>query len=123
MFVLDTFVGWVLKTVSTAAEAELNDDTALRDRLLEAEMRREMGDISDEDFADIERDILQRLREIKARREGGSGGALVSGAQPIEATADTRIRVDAGVAGEFHEAGGRPEAPSPKPHARRKIRR
>ncbi len=32
----------------------MNDDTALREQLLEAEMQREMGEISDEEFAEIE---------------------------------------------------------------------
>ena len=49
----------------------MNDDTVLREQLLEAEMRREMGEISDEEFRDIEADLLARIREIKERREGG----------------------------------------------------
>jgi hypothetical protein len=32
-----------LRTVVTAAEAEMNDDTALREQLLAAEMERELG--------------------------------------------------------------------------------
>ena len=77
MFLLDSLmisgIQWTLKTVIAAAEAEMNDDSALRDRLLEAEMQREMGEISDDEFAEIEADLLQAIREIKERREGGSG--------------------------------------------------
>ena len=55
MFLLDSLmisgIRWVMNTVVTAAEAEMNDDTALREQLLDAEMRREMGEISDEEFA------------------------------------------------------------------------
>ena len=55
MFLLDSLmiagIRWALETTITAAEAEMNDDTALREQLLEAEMRREMGEISDEEFA------------------------------------------------------------------------
>ena len=58
MFLLDSLmingISWAIKTVVTAAEAEMNDDTALREQLLAAEMQREMGEITDDDFAEIE---------------------------------------------------------------------
>jgi hypothetical protein len=57
VFILDSLMvsglKWVMKTVVTAAEAEMNDDTALREQLLEAEMRREMGEISDDEFEEL----------------------------------------------------------------------
>ncbi len=75
MFILDSLmisgIRWALETALTAAEAEMNDDSVLREQLLETEMRREMGEISDEEFRDIEADLLARIREIKARRDGG----------------------------------------------------
>ena len=77
MFILDSLmisgIRWALETALTAAEAEMNDDSVLREQLLEAEMRREMGEISDDEFADIETDLLARIREIRERRDGGSG--------------------------------------------------
>src|SRR5688572_259881 len=95
---------WVMNTVVTAAEAEMNDDTALREQLLDAEMRREMGEISDDEFVEIEADILARIREIKQRREGGSGPLSMSGgAEPIETGEDSRFQVEASVSGDFHE--------------------
>jgi hypothetical protein len=106
--VLTEFIGWVLNTLTTAAEAEMNDDTALREQLLDAEMRREMGEITDEEFATIESDLLARIREIKERREGGAG-PISMGAQPIETTADSRFQIEASVSGDFHD-------PSQAPH-------
>jgi hypothetical protein len=107
VFLLDSLMisglKWVMNTVVTAAEAEMNDDTALREQLLDAEMRREMGDITDEDFAEIERDLLTRIREIKERREGGSGPLSMSGAQPLETDEDSRFQVEASVSGDFHD--------------------
>ena len=45
MFVLDSLmisgIRWALETALTAAEAEMNDDSVLREQLLEAGMRRE----------------------------------------------------------------------------------
>ena len=47
MFILDSLLigslRFVLDKVIAAAEAELQDDTALRDQLLEAQMRLELG--------------------------------------------------------------------------------
>jgi gas vesicle protein GvpG len=60
----------VLDKVVAAAEAEMNDDSALRDQLLEAQMRLELGEISDEEFAVIEREILAAIREIKRPQQG-----------------------------------------------------
>jgi hypothetical protein len=113
MFILDSlFISgfrWVLDTVTTAAEAEMNDDTALREELLTAEMRREVGEISDDEFADIEADLLARIREIKARREGDSG-PITMGKQPMHTSSDTRFAVEANVAGDFHEPAAEPVA-------------
>ena len=76
MFILDTLLigslRFVLDKVVAAAEAEMQDDTALREQLLDAQMRVELGEMSDEEFADIERDIIARIREIK----GGAQGAI-----------------------------------------------
>lgn len=64
-------VRWVLGKVVAAVDAELNDDTVLRQRLLEAQMRHELGELSDEELAGIESDVMVRLREIQAARGGG----------------------------------------------------
>jgi len=105
MFILDSLmvsgIRWVLDTVVTAAEAEMNDDTTLREQLLEAEMRREMGEISDEEFSQIEADLLARIRDIKERREGAGPLAFAS-PEPVEAAEGERFTVEATVSGDFH---------------------
>ena len=79
MFILDSlFVGglrFVLDKIVAAAEAEMQDDSALREQLLEAQMRLELGEIGEDEFRGIERDVLERIREIKSRQPGG--GAVV----------------------------------------------
>ncbi len=74
MFILDSLlVGslrFVLDKIVAAAEAELDDDSSLRERLLEAQMQLELGEISEPAFAEIERDVLARIREIKRSRPG-----------------------------------------------------
>jgi len=73
LFILDTLLigslRFVLDKVAAAAEAEMHDDTALREQLLEAQMRLELGEISEGEFAEIEQDLLARIREIKGREQ------------------------------------------------------
>jgi hypothetical protein len=74
MFILDTLLigslRFVLEKLVAAAEAEMNDDTALREQLLETQMRLELGEISEKEYQQAERDILARIREIKGQRQG-----------------------------------------------------
>ncbi|HZB25473.1 MAG TPA: gas vesicle protein GvpG [Vicinamibacterales bacterium] len=76
MFILDTVliggIRFVLDKVAAAVDTELNDDTALREQLLAAQMRLELGEMSPEAFAVFEADILSRLREIRDRRQGNA---------------------------------------------------
>jgi hypothetical protein len=73
MFILDSLlVGslqFVLDKVLAAAEAESQDDTALREQLLDAQMRLELGEITETEFVEIERDVLARIREIKSGQQ------------------------------------------------------
>jgi Gas vesicle protein G len=107
MFLLDSLmidgISWVLRTVTTAAEAEMNDDAALREQLLNAEMQREMGEITEEEFTEIERDLLARIRDIKERRAGGLGPFAFGEGEPIDTTGDNKLQIEASVSGDFHE--------------------
>jgi Gas vesicle protein G len=74
VFILDSLliggIRFVLEKVVAAAEAEAHDDTSLREQLLEAQMRLELGEISDEEFVETEREILARIRELKGAQPG-----------------------------------------------------
>jgi len=80
MFIIDSMliggIRFVLDKVAAAVETELNDDTALREQLLAAQMRVELGEMSEKDFAQFETDILARLREIRDRRQGSDATNL-----------------------------------------------
>ena len=80
MFIIDSVliggIRFVLDKVAAAVETELNDDTALRDQLLAAQMRVELGEMSQEEFEVFEADILARLREIRERRQGSAPAAF-----------------------------------------------
>jgi hypothetical protein len=80
MFILDSLlVGglrFVFDKIAAAVDTELSDDTKLREQLLEAQMRVELGELSQQEFDVLEADILARLREIRDRRQGAGPASL-----------------------------------------------
>ena len=80
MLIIDTLliggIRFVLDKLAAAVDTELNDDTALREQLLAAQMRVELGEMSEEEFVQLETDILARLREIRDRRQGSGATNL-----------------------------------------------
>jgi hypothetical protein len=80
MFILDSLlVGglrFVFDKIAAAVDTELTDDTKLREQLLEAQMRVELGEMSQPEFDVFEADILARLREIRDRRQGAGPASL-----------------------------------------------
>ena len=63
-------IKFVLGKIAAAVEAELNDDSRLREELLAAQMRFELGEITEEEFRAAEAGLLARLREIRERQLG-----------------------------------------------------
>jgi gas vesicle protein GvpG len=61
---------FILEQLAAVVEREMDDEGRLKEELLVAEMRLELGEIDDFEFAAIEAEILPRLREIRARRQG-----------------------------------------------------
>jgi hypothetical protein len=86
---------FVLDKVAAAVDTELNDDTALREQLLAAQMRLELGEIDHAEFAAIEADVLARLREIRERQQ--------SEASSRSSTEYKVTGIDASFEGEEHE--------------------
>ena len=78
MIILDTLliggIKFVLGKVVDAVDAELNDDTHLREELLAAQMQLELGEISDAQFAETERQLLDAIRAIRDRRQRADEG-------------------------------------------------
>lgn len=60
---------WILKQIQTMADEQLLDDTPWKERLVELHMMLEVGEISEEDYAQEEQQVFQALRAIRARRE------------------------------------------------------
>ena len=84
-------IKFVLGKVAAAVEAELNDDSHLREELLAAQMRLELGEITEQEFTQFEADILVRLREIRNRQLGEAAQPMKPGefkVTGVEATAN-----------------------------------
>jgi hypothetical protein len=80
VFILDSLLigglRFVLDKLAAAVDTELNDDTALREQLLAAQMRVELGEMSQAECDELESNLLARLREIRERQQGGEGASL-----------------------------------------------
>jgi gas vesicle protein GvpG len=80
MLIIDSLiisgVRFVLDKVAAAVETEMNDDTVLRERLLAAQMQVELGEMTQQDFDELEADIIVRIRDIKERQRGGESVAI-----------------------------------------------
>jgi hypothetical protein len=85
MIILDTLlVGgftFILRRIAEAVDTELNDESRWKEELLAAQMRFELGELSEPEFAAIEREVLARLREIREREGGG----------PVTVGEDTKV--------------------------------
>lgn len=55
-------LGWVLDQVVEEAEAQLHDPARIRAELAEAEAALERGEIDEETYEALERELLDRLR-------------------------------------------------------------
>ena len=61
---------FILGQIQKMADQELNDDTVIKEQLLELQMRLELDEISDEEFREREEELFARLRVLKARQLG-----------------------------------------------------
>src|SRR5689334_8592759 len=59
---------FILGQIQKMGDQELNDDTVIKDQLLELQMRYELEEISDDEFKAREAELFARLRVIKARQ-------------------------------------------------------
>ncbi len=78
MFILDNLLigglSFVLDKIASAVDAERDDSASIKEEILAPQMRLELGEISDEEFVEAERDLLDRLRAL--RQEERPAGAV-----------------------------------------------
>ena len=95
MFILDSLliggIRFVLDKVATVVDQELDNPATLHQHLLEAQMDLEEGRIDEATFAEIEADVLARIRELKASEQtGGIADATAFEEVEIEIADDER---------------------------------
>ncbi|HEX8181813.1 MAG TPA: gas vesicle protein GvpG [Pyrinomonadaceae bacterium] len=59
---------FILNQIQKMADQELNDDTVIKEQLLELQMRLELDEISEEDYRAQEAELFARLRVIRQRQ-------------------------------------------------------
>jgi hypothetical protein len=60
---------WIMRTIQKMADEELMNDQPWKERLIELQMRLELGEISEEEYVAEEAVVFQALRDIRARKE------------------------------------------------------
>jgi hypothetical protein len=87
MLIIDTLLigglRFVLDKIAAAVDSELNDEGKLRDELLAAEMRLELGEMTQAEFDELEAEIIARIREIKERQPGGGPAVIAPGEMKV----------------------------------------
>jgi hypothetical protein len=75
MFLLDDILlapvsgfKFILGQIQKMADQELNDDTVIKEQLIELQMRLELDEISEEEYKEREADLFSRLRALKTRQ-------------------------------------------------------
>lgn len=70
--------GFIMRTLQKIAEEQYTDDAPVKERLLELQLKLESGEISEDDYAVEEADIIRELREVENRKRE------LAGAPPAE---------------------------------------
>jgi Gas vesicle protein G len=111
MFIIDDLLlapisgfRFILNQIQKIADQELNDESVIKEQLLELQMRLELGEISDEDYGAAEAELFARLRDIKARQ--------LEALSQIHTSKSTSMVIETGgdEDGGFWEPGGRDDA-------------
>ena len=59
---------FILSQIQQMADRELNDESLIKEQLLELQMRLELEEVSEAEYTEQEAELFARLRAIKARQ-------------------------------------------------------
>jgi hypothetical protein len=80
MLIIDSLlisgIRFVLDKIAAAVDTEMNDETVLRERLLDAQMQVELGEMTQAEFDALETDLLARIREVRQRQRGDASATI-----------------------------------------------
>jgi hypothetical protein len=81
-------IEWSMNQVMKVVEEELTDDAPVKQEFMELQMKVELGEIDDEEYAVREAEIMARLREVRRWREqlgkSNPGGPVRVSRDPAE---------------------------------------
>ena len=79
-----------LDKVQDAVREQLTDDQSVKEDLLALQMRLELGEIDDEQYVELEAELMQRLRDVRHWREefgmATAGGAVRVAREEVDET-------------------------------------
>jgi hypothetical protein len=101
---------FAVEKVGDTVRRELTDDQAIREELLELQMRLELGEIDDDEYVEAEAALMQRLREVRAWREE-FGMATPGG--PVRVAVDAGAQLEEPAAGASQPSMGTASGVSP----------
>ena len=98
MFLLDSLLidglRFVLDKVAKAADAEMDDEARLRAILLDGQLQLEAGELTEAEYADLERDVLKHLSAARRRRTGDADAESTAGYKVTGADVDVHFSDD-----------------------------
>ena len=84
-------VRFVLNKLIEAVDAEMFDESSLREELLAAQMKLELGEIDEAEFASIEEVVLAGLREVAERKKAAAASSAPDGEAPAPGGGKFRV--------------------------------
>ena len=78
---------FVMKTLRQVAEEQYTDDAPIKERLLELQLKLEAEEITEEEYAVEEADIIRQLREIQNHKRELAGSPSVENDRGLSFTA------------------------------------
>lgn len=60
---------WLGENINDIAEKELSDDGKIKEKLMELQMKFELGEIDENEYDSREKELLERLNEIYSSKE------------------------------------------------------
>jgi Gas vesicle protein G len=70
---------FIMRTLQRVAEEQWTDDAPLKERLLELQMKLETGEITEDEYAAEETQILTELRDVQNRKMELAGASTEQG--------------------------------------------
>jgi hypothetical protein len=78
---------FVMKTLRQVAEEQYTDDAPIKERLLELQLKLEAEEITEEEYAQEEADIIRQLREIQNHKRELAGAPAAENDRGLAFTA------------------------------------